>query len=249
MSTNKNESVYVAWQSPDSRNWHVIGNLQNKGSCYSFNYTQGVENLGKFTPFSGMEDLRKTYVSEDLFPLFKNRLLSPRRPEYPYFIQWLGLNSEDATPLEILGRSGGQRTTDQLQMFKRIEVDDDGYFEHVFFCHGLSYLSESTLERVTSSIKIGEELKMCLDVQNSYDPNAVAIRASNPAELIGYCPRYLAEDILKMLKDDPKSVHLVVANLSEEAPSNYKVMCKISGKLSRSVSCNLMNQNEYTHMI
>ncbi|ETD64805.1 hypothetical protein Q458_04875, partial [Escherichia coli ATCC BAA-2209] len=91
MSHQKNESVYVAWQSPDSRDWHVIGNLQNKGTYYSFNYTRGVENLGKFTPFSGMEDLYKTYISEDLFPLFKNRLLSSRRPEFPYFIQWLGL--------------------------------------------------------------------------------------------------------------------------------------------------------------
>ncbi|HBH6930753.1 MULTISPECIES: HIRAN domain-containing protein [Enterobacter cloacae complex] len=248
MSHYKNESVYVAWQSPDSRDWHVIGNLQNKGACYSFNYTRGVENLGKFTPFSGMEDLYKTYISEDLFPLFKNRLLSPRRPEYPYFIQWLGLNNESATPLEILGRSGGHRTTDQLQMFKRIEVNDDGSFEHVFFCHGLSYLSPSALERATSSLKIGEELKMCLDVQNSYDPNAVVIRGSNPAEIIGYCPRYLAEDILNMLKDNPRSVQLSVANLSEEAPSNYKVMCKLTGNLSLQVSCNLMNRKEYLHI-
>ncbi|MGB7799826.1 HIRAN domain-containing protein [Buttiauxella sp.] len=247
MSIYNNESVYVAWQSPDSRDWHVVGNLRNKGSHYSFNYTKGVEKLSKFTPFSGMVDLYKTYVSEELFPLFKNRLLSPRRPEYPYFIQWLGLTNDSATPLEILGRSGGQRTTDELQIFKRIEVSPDGYFEHKFFCHGLSYLPVSASERV-SSLQVNDELKLCFDLQNNYDPNAVIIRASQPAEIIGYCPRYLAEDIKAMLHSNPLSVTLSVAAISDEAPSNYKLLCSLRGSLDSNTAKNLMNREEFMHL-
>lgn len=247
MSIHNNESVYVAWQSPDSRDWHVVGNLQNRGSDYSFNYTRGVKNLQKFTPFSGMDDFTKTYISEDLFPLFKNRLLSSRRPEYPYFIQWLGLNSESATPIEILSRSGGLRTTDQLQIFKKIEVNENGEFEHKFFSHGLSYLPTATLERVLR-LEQGEELKLCPDVQNDYDQNAVLIRTSKPAEIVGYCPRYLAEDIKALLDDDCKNLKLSVASVNDaEAPMNYRLLCSLKGTLSNASANKLMNREEFIH--
>ena len=123
--TNSN-SVYVAWQEPDTRNWHVVGNLQERNSGYVFKYTKGALKSSKFTRFSGMNDVRETYVSEELFPLFKNRLLSPRRPEYPRFIKWLGFEDDSVNPIDILARSGGLRSTDQLQIFKKIEVDASG---------------------------------------------------------------------------------------------------------------------------
>lgn len=127
--TNTN-SVYVAWQAPDTRDWHVVGNLQERKSGYVFRYTKGALKSTKFTKFSGMSDVRETYVSEELFPLFKNRLLSPRRPEYPSFIKWLGFEEDKVNPIDILARSGGLRSTDQLQIFKKIDVDSDGNFEH-----------------------------------------------------------------------------------------------------------------------
>jgi hypothetical protein len=40
-----------------------------------------------------MHDLRKHYVSEILFPLFSNRLLDSSRPEYPDYVQWLGVET------------------------------------------------------------------------------------------------------------------------------------------------------------
>ena len=117
--TNTN-SVYVAWQAPDTRDWHVVGNLQERNSGYVFKYTKGALKSSKFTKFSGMNDVRETYVSEELFPLFKNRLLSPRRPEFPRFIKWLGFEDDSVKPIDILARSGGLRSTDQLQIFKKI---------------------------------------------------------------------------------------------------------------------------------
>lgn len=68
--TNTN-SVYVAWQAPDTRDWHVVGNLQERKSGYVFRYTKGALKSSKFTKFSGMSDVRETYVSEELFPLLK----------------------------------------------------------------------------------------------------------------------------------------------------------------------------------
>jgi len=241
--TNTN-SVYVAWQAPDTRHWHVVGNLQERESGYVFKYTKGALKSEKFTKFSGMSDVKETYISDELFPLFKNRLLSPRRPEYPRFINWLGLGEEVAKPIDILARSGGLRSTDQLQMFKKIDVDEGGNFEHFFFLHGLSYLNQAANDRV-SELKHGEVLRLCLDLQNEHDSDAVVVRADKPAEIVGYCPRYFTSDIKKMLIDNPKTVTLSVEKISEDAPHNYRLLCKFSGKINLQCNQNLIQQEEF----
>lgn len=225
--TNEN-SVYVAWQDPDTRDWHVVGNLQERNTEYVFRYTKGALKSPKFTKFSGMNDVHGIYVSEELFPLFKNRLLSPKRPEYPQFIKWLGFDDDAASPLNILARSGGIRSTDQLQIFKRIEFDTDGRFEYFFFLHSLGYLGEAADKRV-SELKPGEVLRLCPDPQNTYDVNAVLARADSPAQVVGYCPRYLADEIRQMLNMDPTSLTLTVEKISASAPYNYRLLCKLSG--------------------
>jgi len=226
-----NKSVNLAWQFPDTRDWHVVGHLTEKKDGYFFNYTNGAKSEG-FIPFSGMEDIYKTYISEKLFPLFQNRLLSPKRPEYPGFLHWLGLSSDDNNPITILGRSGGTRKTDKLQVFNRIEFDKNGYFEHIFFAHGLSHLSNSANKRV-SMLMPSEKLFFCLDSQNEYDEKAVLIRVGNPAEIVGFCPRYLAEDITTFIQHDKNSIKIRVENLSDSAPNNYRLMCRVSGNIEK----------------
>ncbi|WP_248466121.1 HIRAN domain-containing protein [Pectobacterium versatile] len=241
--TNSN-SVYVAWQAPDTRDWHVVGNLQERNSGYVFKYTKGSLKSSKFTKFSGMTDFHETYVSKELFPLFKNRLLSSKRPEYPRFIKWLGFEDESVNLIDILARSGGLRSTDQLQIFKKIEVDSDGQFEHFFFLHGLSYLNSMANDRV-SELQPGQILRFCLDIQNEYDCDAVVVRADKPAEIIGYCPRYLSNDIKKMLLNDSKSVTLAVERISDDAPHSYRLLCKFSGTLNSECKSSLTPKDEF----
>jgi hypothetical protein len=47
-----------------------------------------------------MHGLRKRYVSESLFPLFSNRLLDSSCPEYPDYVQWLGIHDRFALVVE-----------------------------------------------------------------------------------------------------------------------------------------------------
>lgn len=245
---NRNDSVYVAWQAPDTHDWHVVGNLQARNAEYVFNYTKGALTSPKFIKFSGMNDFNETYVSEELFPLFKNRLLSPKRPEYPKFIHWLGLDGTEAEPIEILARSGGMRSTDQLQMFKRIEIDSDGYFEHFFFAHGLSYMPHSANERV-SHLNPGDKLFLCPDVQNDYDKAAVLIRTDSPPEIVGYCPRYFASDIKRMLLDNDDSISLSIERISADAPHNYRLLCKATGKVSKTFIDQMILQEEFQPVV
>lgn len=241
---NNENSVFLAWQDPEKRDWYVVGLLGRRQEEYTFNYTKGALSSSKFIPFSGMEDLEKTYISTELFPLFKNRLLSNRRPEYPQFIEWLGLNDEDVNPINILGRSGAQRSTDKLQMFKRIDIDNNGNFEHIFFAHGLSHLSASASIRV-SNLQNGEQLYLCLDCQNPFDKNAVLIRANNPAEIVGFCPRYIAKDLEEQLRNCSSSLTIWVEALSKNAPANYRLMCKIKGKVDNKLINSFMNREQF----
>ncbi|ENH0540549.1 HIRAN domain-containing protein [Vibrio parahaemolyticus] len=242
----KNNPVYLAWQSPDTRDWHVVGALTDTQKGFEFRYTQGATSSKNFVPFSGMEDLHTSYVSIELFPLFHNRLLSERRPEYPRFIKWLGLKDDEITPVNILARSGGMRGTDQLQMFRRININESGSFEHYFFLHGVSHLSKSAQRRI-DALEQGEQLRLCLDCQNEYDNHAVMVRAEDPAEIVGYCPRYLARDIKALLT---KSTDLVVSveSIAKDAPMNYRLLCKISGHVVDGDNT-LPTQSEYKFLV
>lgn len=235
--------MYLAWRDPDTTDWRVVGQLSEQDGSYFFGYTKGALCSNKFQTFDGMQDLHKRYESRELFPMFKNRILPKNRPEYPEFLQWLGLREEDATPISILGRSGGLRGTDQLQLFKRLEFRDDGSFEAYFFVHGLRYLPQNTADRV-DRLQLGEKLFLCPDSQNEYDAEAVLIRADRPPEIIGYCPRYLAKAIKKLLLQDSNCLTISVEALQESAPINYKLLCKLVGNAG-SVVDSLVSDEEY----
>lgn len=232
---SETNSVYIAWQDPDVHKWHVVGVLTQRGDGFLFRYTWGAYASKKFMPFSGMDDLKLKYFSAELFPLFKNRLLSRKRPEYPHYLQWLGLTDSEANPIDLLARSGGLRGTDNLQMFRRFDVAADGTFSHIMFAHGLAYLSRSAQQRVLE-LRSGEQLYFCKDIQNPHDPNALIVRAGNPAEIVGYCPRYLAEDLSLLLNDPQCYVKVYVEALAASAPENYKLMCKIKGQMTAELS-------------
>lgn len=244
----KHSSVYLAWQEPETRDWHVVGALSEAvNGQYEFNYTKGALNAKKFVPFSGMEELNKSYLSNELFPLFSNRLLSSKRPEYPMFIKWLGLDESEKKPVNILARSGGMRGTDHLQMFKKIEIDSSGSFTHFFFIHGLGYLTDDAQRRV-NQLSQGEKLTISHDSENNHDKNAAIVRASNPDETIGYCPRYLAKDVIELI-DLSEQFTVMVETTSAEAPTNYRVLCKIEGKLKQRNINKLSENLEYQFIV
>ncbi len=242
--TRDHKPVFTAWQAPDTRDWHVVGKLTERDAQYVFNYTKGAIASPTFLSFSGMKDLSKTYISNDLFPLFRNRVLSPRRPEYPQFINWLGLTAEEALPVNILGRSGGRRETDNLQLFNRLVIQENGEFNYSFFAHGLSHLCNCSSERINHLVQ-GEKLYLCLDCQNEHHEQAVLIRTSDPKQFVGYCPRYIADDIAYMLKKKTCRVQITVKMLQEDAPQTYRLLCNVSGYCDDESKHNIMGNKEF----
>ena len=247
MNIQKN-NVFISWQSQESRLWHVVGNLDYDGENYTFRYTNGskeAKNDG-FTPFQGMDDLDRTYTSFQLFPLFQNRVLSKRRPEYPRFISWLRLN-DHATEMDLLERSNGIKITDNLQTFSRLEVNEVGEFDCCFFVHGLSHRSEEAKEYV-NDLSVGNELFLQHEPENDYDSYATLVLrpTGEGSELrLGYCPGYLSADISHLLNDNTESMVFTVESVNESAPIHYRLMCRLKGKVKPDFNRSSLYRDEF----
>jgi len=115
------KALFVAWRTrdPDHPGWGPVGRLEFEEGIYRFFYTHGAQSLPPgFQPFAQMDDLEQVYESTELFPLFANRLLSERRPEYDAYLRWSGFeHANPPDPMTILAVTEGQRQTDAVEVF------------------------------------------------------------------------------------------------------------------------------------
>ena len=88
-------ALYVAWrlQAELHQGWGPVGRLEHDDGIYRFYYTRGARTLEGFKPFTEMASFDEVYESNELFPLFANRLLGKQRPEYERFVRWGGFAS------------------------------------------------------------------------------------------------------------------------------------------------------------
>ncbi|MFA5865734.1 MAG: DNA-binding protein [Phycisphaerae bacterium] len=228
--------LYLAWQDPTSRCWHPIGRLTFDGKIYRFVYTKGAceaQSKCNFQPLVSFPDLNKIYEGEDLFPSFSNRVLSPSRPDFGDFVQWLNIPEDKDDPFALLARSGGRRATDTLEVFPCPEPDENGQYHIHFFVHGLQYLPPPSQERV-SRLKPGEVLLMAYDFQNPYDNLALMLRTNDASPgdryIVGYCPRYLKMDMLTILNSCSVQPKVLVERVNlPPAPFKFRLLCNMTG--------------------
>lgn len=219
-------TFYINWQDPDTRSWQPVAKLARYDGLFFFGYTKGSLKSENFLPFGNMVDLKAVYVSPQLFPIFANRVMNEKRPEYRRYAEWSGLEGEtQSDPLLLMARMGGARATDTLQVYPVPEKGPDGLYRTLFFSHGLGHLPEGSHVRV-EHLSIGEKIFPMLDVQNPYDEHAVALRTGDPATLIGYCPRYLAADIVKLSRSTGAGLKVAIKKVNHDAPAQYRLLCE-----------------------
>lgn len=219
--------LILSWRNPLNRVWTPVGILEFKNNIYSFTYTNGAK-ANNFVPFGQMRDLTKTYNSSELFPIFKNRLLSKSRIGYTDYLKWLDISEDENSDILELARSRGIRATDQLQLFPVPECNEDGKYEVVFFSHGVSHISESYVDRLLS-LKKGDILLLMKDFQNEIDSNALLLRTENdPVELLGFCPSFFVKDFHKLIElNGSHNVKVFVQKINTDAPMQMKLLCKL----------------------
>jgi hypothetical protein len=222
------KALFVAYQDTVSRTWTPVARLTHDGKYYHFSYTRGAKNLPDFVPFGRMNELDAEYVSEEIFPLFKNRLLPKSRPEYKDYLNWLGLSGVSHDVLEELGRTGGLRATDSLELIPCPEPTSSNQYEVYFFCRGLRHMSADSQARSLALVK-GEQLYLTKDIQNVSDGMALILRTEEPVTLVGYVPRYYSAEFSRLIDlvgaDAPK---VTVEKVNADAPVQYRVLCKFS---------------------
>ena len=192
-------TLFVAWQAPDpTRAWFPIGRLDASvdPADYVFRYTRGAlyaRDRAGFEPLVSFPDFHTRYEATELFPLFKNRVLEPNRKDFKEYLQWLDLDPKNADPIEILSRTGGERQTDSLEVFPKIEKQPDGTIRSCFFLHGLRHVSEAARKRAERLVE-GENLQVALEFNNPATRCAVQLQ-TNDVFVLGWAPRYLVDDL------------------------------------------------------
>ncbi|MDT0276209.1 hypothetical protein [Blastococcus goldschmidtiae] len=157
--------------------------------AYRFAYLEAATRRPSFRPLLGFRDATRPYESAGLFPLFAERIMDPRRPDRPMYLAALDLEDE-ATPLEVLARSGGQRAGDGILLTPVPHVDGNGRTSCVFLVHGIRHLLGAT-ERV-DSLRPGDRLRITPEPANPVNPRALLVTEDGNRPL-GWVPDALLD--------------------------------------------------------
>jgi len=219
-------ALIVTWQNPRTRKIAAIGQLDYLDGEYTFAYLRSAPTVEGFRPLLGFQDFGRRYTSDRLFPIFSQRVMGTGRPDFARYLDLLRL-SADASPLRILGRSGGRREGDSLFLLQRPSVEDDGSSRAVFFVHGVRHIAEAS-ERVTRLAE-GEELALQPESQNPVNARALLVTARDSAPL-GYVPDLLLDYLHQLRRVKSPKLIVLQAN-SEDSPPNLRLLVECTGEL------------------
>lgn len=216
--------LVVAWQNPESRRIAPVALLDHGHDEYRFRYLRRALLVPGFRPFLNFPDWRTDYRSERLFPLFAQRIMSPRRPDFQAFLRQLDL-APGATPWEQLARSEGRSSGDTIQVFPVPAVGADGSTTCMFLVHGVRYCNEGRLPPLVR----GREVELVPEPTNPKNPLAVQVVVDGAA--IGWVPDLLL-DYVRGVRE-AGSVRAVVQHVDgPEAPPHLRVLLRLEGSLS-----------------
>lgn len=223
--------LIVAWQHPETRLISPVGVLDVDTARYRFRYFRRALSAHGFRPFIGFGDLRCAYVSDELFPLFQQRVMNPRRPDYDRYVRSLDL-SVDATPWEQLAKSGGRRAGDTIQLFPEPVVRVDGSSGCTFFAHGVRHVKDGcnpTVEQRIAGLKKGDRLQFVSDSDNEVNPRALLIFKVGDG-ILGWIPDLLLDYVHALRRSGPVELRVEHAN-GVEAPYHFRLIVRVEGSV------------------
>ena len=228
------KTLFLAWQdAAATRQWFPIGRLDADPSRddYRFGYIRGAElahQKAGLEPLDAFPDFTETYRASELFPLFKNRVLTPERVDFPEYLRQLDIDPENADPLEILAVSGGTRQTDSLEVFPKIHRNVDGGFHCKFLLHGWSHVNPAAQERL-QTLQAGESLVVAIELNNPVSGLALQLETCD-YHMIGWTPRYLVNDLVKAIAASPSDISAKLVQVNPApAPSRQRYLICLQG--------------------
>lgn len=235
--------LVVLWQQPTTRAMIPVGLLGYDGVKYRFEYLQAATSADGFRPLLGFKDLSAHYESDELFPLFHERIMDPSRDDFDHVLEGLQLDPRTATPWEQLVFSGGGSEGDTLQVTPLPCADEDGW-SCTALASGLRYLQiksvrsvlgESSIytaeefESTLSSLAPGDPLVVRREIGNDYNPNALLLFTLH-GKLIGYLPDWLARFVAPALQEaDEWEIARVARVNSPDAGWHLRLVVTVTG--------------------
>lgn len=218
--------LLVAWQNPQTRQITLVGLLEHAAGRYYFRYLRRALSTEGFRPFLGFDDLRRRYVSEHLFPLFRQRIMDHHRPDFGRYLDTLGLD-DDSSPLAVLGRSGGSRPGDSIFLLREPNVADDGTTWATFFVHGVRH-QQGAADRI-AQLRPGDHLRVRREPDNPVNRLAVLVTAEDE-QALGWVPDVLADYVQHTLSMGTPKVRVRQVN-APDTPPNLRLLVELSGQL------------------
>ena len=231
-------TLYLGWQDrAKTRQWFPVGRLDADLTqpLYRFCHVKGAERAretGGFDLVPGFPELRGTYESRDLFPVFQNRVMSPRRPDFEDYVKGLALDpavDPAVDPTSLLMVNGGRRVTDYFEVFPKLVKGEDGSFVCRFFLRGFRHTNTAAQERM-GSLEPGERLHVALDLTNPTKQPAVQIQTQDYF-MIGWSPRYFVHDLMMAMAESQGEYEARVVRVNPVPhPSSQRVLVEMRSR-------------------
>jgi len=228
-------TLFLAWQDASAtRQWFPIGRLDADVQHHHFRYayTHGAEDAqtkAGLEPLEAFPDFHKKYEAAELFPLFKNRLLQPERADFNEYLRQLDMDPGNPDPLEILAITGGERQTDNFEVFPRIERQPDGCFCCRFFIHGWRHVNESARQRL-NTLQPGDALRVAVELNNPATICALQLETPDDYHMVGWAPRYLVHDLAHTIDESPTDISARVVKVNPPpAPIKQRFLVELKG--------------------
>ena len=240
-SSSTARRLVVAWQHPSTRAIQPVAFLSYDGHRYRFAYIRNALSVDGFRPLLGFDDLYGAYSSERLFPLFAQRAMDVRRPDFGRYVASLGLEGEEPEPWEQIARSQGRRQGDTLQFLPEPEVDGDT-LSYRFLVNGVRHVHEEALypdgrelrvtredvESALASLKPGAALSLVREPLNEKNSRAIIV-AGPRAVPVGWVPDLLLDDMHRLMASADVRVTAEHVNGSD-APSHMRLLARLTAR-------------------
>ncbi|MEU0508330.1 hypothetical protein [Amycolatopsis sp. NPDC006125] len=221
----------VGWQHPVSRAVDAVGLLEFDGETHRFRYLRRATRIGGFRPFVGFPRLDVLYESESLFPLFAQRAMSPRRPDYSHFLRSLDLD-DTASTWEQIARTEGRLAGDTIHLVPEPSVDPDGTTSGCFLVAGIRHRLPDieVRDKVLSKIQIGELLRLRDEPENPVNPRAILVSQRGLID-VGWVPNMLVDYVHEVRVLGGEEVRVRHVN-GPESPVHMRLLVELRGRVA-----------------
>lgn len=217
-------SFLVTRQDRETRGYSRLGVLSDLGDAWAFRYFTEVARDPEIPRLPGLPEADHVAESAYLFPLFAQRVISPRRPDRARVLSTLGLD-ETATAFEILAKNGGRRYGDTIELIQLPTACPGGGETLEFLVHGMRHRCAEE-QRSVDRLEIGEELTIVPEPSNAVDPEARVVTTRDGAGL-GWVPAPLVPLLARAVDVRAEVAH---ANRSDTNP-HLRLLVRIRGRL------------------